>query len=74
VEQIVDSNFGLSIEQAQHHCAVSGEAPMMAKHLDSRVLKHHDRQPADGRLRNRLIIGNVIAWIVVIILIRLIFF
>lgn len=38
---------------------------MMAERLDSRVPENHDRQPADGRLRNRLIIGNAIAWIVI---------
>jgi hypothetical protein len=53
---------------------LSGEAPMMAEHLDSRALEQHDRQPVDRRLRNRLIIGNAIAWIAIIILIRLIFF
>jgi hypothetical protein len=53
---------------------VCGETPMMAERLDRRALEHHDRQPADSRLRNRLIIGNAIAWIVIIILIGLIFF
>lgn len=52
----------------------SGEAPMIAEHLDCRVLERHNRQPLDRRLRNRIIAGNAIAWIAIIILIRLIFF
>lgn len=54
---------------------VPGEAPMMAEHhLDSRVLEQHVGQPTDRRLRNRIIIGNAVAWIAIIILICLIFF
>jgi hypothetical protein len=54
---------------------VSGEAPMIAEHLYRRVLddQHVDQTP-DHRLRNRIIIGNVIAWIAIIVAIRLIFF
>jgi hypothetical protein len=52
---------------------VSGEAPMMAEHLRSRVPEQHVGQTPDRRLRNRIIIGNVIAWITIIIAIRLIF-
>jgi len=53
---------------------VSGEAPMMAKHLDIHVLEQHDTKPPDRRLRNRIIIANAIAWIAIIIAVRLIFF
>jgi hypothetical protein len=53
---------------------ISREAPMIAEHLDRPVLGQHDSDQADRRLRNRLIIANAIAWIVIIVLIRLIFF
>ena len=53
---------------------VFGEAPMMAEHLHIHVLEQHDRKPPDRRLRNRIIIGNAIAWIAIILAIRLIFF
>lgn len=46
---------------------------MMAQHLDSRALVPHDRSPRDRRLRNRIIVGNAIAWIAILILIRLLF-
>lgn len=53
----------------------SGEAPMMiAEHLHSQVLEPHVGQTPDRRLRNRIIIGNVLAWIAIIIALRLIFF
>jgi hypothetical protein len=47
---------------------------MMAEHLHIHVLEQHDRKPPDRRLRNRIIIGNAIAWIAIILAIRLIFF
>ena len=50
----------------------SREAPMIAERVDCRVLRQHD--PPDRRLRNRLIVANVIAWIAIIALIRLFFF
>jgi len=53
---------------------ISGEAPMMAERLHSRALVPHERWRPDRRLRNRIIIGNVIAWIAIVILIRLLFF
>lgn len=53
---------------------VSEEAPMMAQHLDSRVLEQHVNQTPDRRLRNRIIVANAIAWIVIIVVVRLIFF
>ena len=53
---------------------ISGEAPMMAERLHSRALVPKDRSPPDRRLRNRIIIGNAVAWIVIAILIRLLFF
>jgi hypothetical protein len=52
----------------------SGEAPMMAERLDRRALVPHDRLLPDRRLRNRIIIGNVMAWVAIIILIDLLFF
>ena len=47
---------------------------MMAERLHRRALVPHDRLPPDRRLRNRIIIGNAVAWIVIAILIRLLFF
>ena len=46
---------------------------MMAERLHSRALVRYERLP-DRRLRNRLIIGNTIAWAAIAVLIRLIFF
>ncbi len=53
---------------------VSGEAPMIAERLHSRALVQHHRPRPDRSLRNRIIIGNAIAWIAIVILIRLLFF
>ncbi|MEH2613632.1 hypothetical protein [Bradyrhizobium sp. AZCC 1693] len=47
---------------------------MMAERLHSRALVQHDRLLPDRCLRNRIIIGNAIAWIAIVILIRLLFF
>ena len=47
---------------------------MMADHVHSRALVQHDRLLRDRRLRNRIIIGNAIAWVAIAILIRLLFF
>jgi hypothetical protein len=47
---------------------------MMADHVHSRALVRHDRLPPDRRLRNRIIIGNVVAWLAIVILIGLLFF
>jgi hypothetical protein len=47
---------------------------MMAERLHSRALVPHDRVLADRKLRNRIIIGNVIAWVAIVILIALLFF
>jgi hypothetical protein len=52
----------------------SGEAPMMAERLHSRALAQHDRLLPDRKLRNRIIIGNVIAWVAIVILIDLLYF
>jgi hypothetical protein len=52
----------------------SGEAPMMAERLHSRALVQHDRLLPDRKLRNRIIIGNVIAWVAIVILIDLLYF
>jgi len=50
----------------------SREAPMIAQPADCRVLQRHD--PSARRLRNRLLAANVIAWIAIIALIRLLVF
>jgi hypothetical protein len=47
---------------------------MMAERLHSRALVQHDRMLPDRRLRNRIIIGNAMAWLTIIILIGLLFF
>ena len=47
---------------------------MMAERLHRRTLVPHDRLLPDRRLRNRIIIGNVMAWVAIIILIDLLFF
>ena len=44
---------------------------MMAERLHSRALVTHDRLPRDRRLRNRIIVANAMAWVVIIILIDL---
>jgi hypothetical protein len=50
----------------------SREAPMIAERADCRALNRHD--PSARRLRNRLLVANMIAWIAIIALIRLFFF
>jgi hypothetical protein len=47
---------------------------MMAERLHSRALVQHDRLSPDRKLRNRILIGNAIAWVTIAILIRLFFF
>jgi hypothetical protein len=47
---------------------------MMADHVHSRALVQHDRLLQDRRLRNRIILGNAIVWVTIVILISLIFF
>ena len=47
---------------------------MMAERLHSRALVPHDRLRHDRKLRNRIIVGNVIAWVAIVILIDLLFF
>jgi hypothetical protein len=50
----------------------SREETMTAGHANCPVLERRDAP--DRRLRNRIIVANVIAWIAIIVLIRLIFF
>jgi hypothetical protein len=50
----------------------SGEAPMIAKHADCHVPERHESTAR--RLRSRLLAANVIVWIAIIALIRLLFF
>jgi hypothetical protein len=45
---------------------------MIAERANCHVLERRD--PPDRRLRNRLIAANAIVWIVIIVMIRLIFF
>ena len=45
---------------------------MMADHVHSRALMQHDRLLPDRRLRNRIILGNAIVWVTIVILISLI--
>jgi hypothetical protein len=53
--------------------ATAAESPMIAEHADSGLaLEQHD--PSGRKLRNRLIVANVIAWIAIIAVIRLFFF
>jgi hypothetical protein len=40
----------------------------------SRALQQHQDRSPDRRLRNRIIVGNAMIWIVILVLIRLIFF
>ncbi|NOJ48695.1 hypothetical protein [Bradyrhizobium archetypum] len=47
---------------------------MMAERVDCRALVQHDRSLSHRKLRNRIIFGNAIAWIAMIVLIRLLFF
>lgn len=49
----------------------SREAPMIAARLDCPEPKRLD--PAGRKLRNRIILANALAWIVIILLIRMIF-
>jgi hypothetical protein len=51
---------------------ISREETMIAEHASGPLLEPHDAP--DRRLRNRIIIANIIAWIAIIILIRLVFF
>jgi hypothetical protein len=50
----------------------SREETMIAEHASCPVLERRDAP--DRRLRNLIIIANVIAWIAIIALIRLLFF
>jgi hypothetical protein len=50
----------------------SREAAMVAERADCRVLQQPD--PSGRKLRKHIIMANVVAWIVIIGLIRLIFF
>jgi hypothetical protein len=50
----------------------SREETMTPEHASCRTLERRDAP--DRKLRNRLIFANVIAWVAIIVLIRLIFF
>ena len=45
---------------------------MIAGQADCHIVARHD--PSARRLRNRLILANGLAWIVIIVLVRLLFF
>jgi len=47
---------------------------MMTERPHRRALVPHGRLLTDRRLRNRIIIGNVMAWVAIVILIDLLFF
>jgi hypothetical protein len=47
---------------------------MMAERLHSRALVRHGDPLPDRKLRNRIIIGNAIAWLAIAVLIRLLLF
>jgi hypothetical protein len=47
---------------------------MMADRLHSRAPVSYEKSLPDRRLRNRIIIGNVMAWVAIVILIDLLFF
>jgi hypothetical protein len=47
---------------------------MMAERLHSRALVRHGDLLPDRKLRNRIIIGNAVAWLTITILIRLLLF
>ena len=53
---------------------ISGEVLMVVERVGCRALVQHDRLLPDRKLRNRIIIGNAIAWIAIAVLIRLLFF
>lgn len=46
------------------------EAPMIAEHCPA----HEHCEPLDRKLRNRILLANTIAWIVIIVLIQVAFF
>jgi len=48
------------------------ETMMIVEHASGPLLEPHDAP--DRGLRNRIIIANVVAWIAIIVLIRLVFF
>ena len=50
----------------------SREESMIAEPASGPLLEPHDA--IDRKLRNRIILANIIAWIVIIVLIRLVFF
>ena len=49
---------------------ISREAPMIAEHCPA----HEHCEPLDRKLRNRILLANAIAWIVIIVLINMAFF
>ena len=48
---------------------ISREAPMIAEHCPA----HEHCEPLDRKLRNRILLANAIAWIVIIVLIKVAF-
>jgi hypothetical protein len=50
----------------------SREASMIAERADGRLLQQPDL--SGRRLRNRLIAANAVAWIAIVVLIRVVFF
>jgi hypothetical protein len=52
----------------------SREASMIAERADGRLLQPHQHDLFGRRLRNRIIFANAIAWIVIVVLIRVVLF
>jgi hypothetical protein len=53
----------------------SREAPMIAEHADCPTLGQLGQSyPSGHKLRNRIVAANVVAWVAIIGLIRLVFF
>jgi hypothetical protein len=47
---------------------------MIAEHADGRLLQPHHHDWSGRRLRNRIILANAVAWIAIVVLIRVVFF
>jgi hypothetical protein len=69
-----EENRDGSDSRAVHFAEQFRGGAMMADHVHSRALMQHDRLLPDRRLRNRIILGNAIVWVTILILISLIFF
>ena len=64
-------SFAASESSTPEH--FSREEPMIGEPASAPPLNAQDDAP-DRRLRNRIIIANAVVWVVIIVLIRLVFF